>query len=682
MPRRAACRGRAAGPSLRRAAVPAGRRRYRLPALLPWLALPAAAAGQVATPAAPASGTAIPIPATGARADENAVRQAGDAFGTSIGREVIGLYNQQSVRGFSPVAAGNVRIDGLYFDPVIVPTPRLSRSTTIRVGLSALGNPFPAPTGLVDFGFRRPGDKAAASVQVGIDSWGTANAELDAVLPVSASLSLGLGALARFESGLDKTRDYKLGGALIARWTPAPGLTLMPFVNLTHTLLDDHRITFLTASEVLPQALPRRMRFGPDWVEGSNFETNLGLIGDWQIAPQWLLRVGLFRSSRIIDDQFSNLIRELRPDGSGRQFVFADPRLSFVSLSGEVRLTRRLDEGPRQHQFHLAMRGRAGDRRFGGSTVLDLGPVIIDQPSTVARPVFGFGVQQRDKVRQWTAGIAYEGRWRGVGEISAGLQYSDYQKRIDLPGGGIQATDARPLLYNITIAANITSRLVLYAGAVTGLEESGIAPGNAANRNEALPAIRTRQFDAGLRFAVTPDIKLVAGVFDISKPYFNLDAANRFDVLGDVINRGVELSVAGPVTRNVSIVAGAVLLWPRVTGDAVVQGRIGNRPVGAIDQRIEISADWRPPWLPGVSLDTKLAWRSAETATVSNRVAIPARANVDIGGRYRFRLARNTAMLRLQVTNLFDVRGYDLRSAGAYGPIPGRLVQGYVTVDF
>lgn len=56
--------------------------------------------------------------ATGQRAAENAVRQASDAFGTSIGREDIGLYDSESVRGFSPTAAGNVRIDGLYFDQV------------------------------------------------------------------------------------------------------------------------------------------------------------------------------------------------------------------------------------------------------------------------------------------------------------------------------------------------------------------------------------------------------------------------------------------------------------------------------------------------------------------------------------------------------------------------------------
>ena len=632
--------------------------------------------GQAAAPAP------TDIAATGSRAAENAVRQVGDAFGSTIGREVIGIYNQMNVRGFSPIAAGNVRIDGLYFDPVVPPSTRISRTTTIRVGLSALGSPFPAPTGLVDFGFRRPGDKATASALILADEWGTLNAELDAVLPASDALSFGLGASVRRESGLDATRENSMGGTLIARWNPAPGLTLMPFASLLYQSLDDHRLTFQTASEFLPPLLPRRQRFGPDWVNGTGLDANIGMLGDWRIAPQWLLRAGLFRSSRNRERQMTNLVRALQPDRTGTQRVIVDPRLNFAAVSGEVRLTRQIDEGPRRHQIHLAVRGRSGDRRFGGSDTLELGPVQIDTPSRVPEPAFRFSQQQFDDVKQVTGGIAYEGRWLGVGEVAAGLQWTDYKKRIDLPTGGVQATDARLLLYNVTLSANITDRLVVYAGTVNGLEESGIAPGNAINRNEALPAITTRQYDAGLRLAVTDQIKLVAGVFEITKPYFNLDANGRFDVLGDVANRGAEASIAGPLTRSLSIVAGGVWLWPKVSAPGALPGRIGERPVGAIGQRLEFSADWRPPFASGLSFDTRLAYRSSETATVSNSVAIPARTIVDLGGRYRFKLAGNNALLRVQVSNMFDVQGYDLRGAGAYGPIPGRLAQAYVTIDF
>jgi outer membrane receptor protein involved in Fe transport len=156
-------------------------------------------------------------------------------------------------------------------------------------------------------------------------------------------------------------------------------------------------------------------------------------------------------------------------------------------------------------------------------------------------------------------------------------------------------TDDRLLLYNITIAANITPTLVVYAGTVNGLEESGVAPGNAINRNVALPAIRTRQIDAGLRLALTDQIKLVAGVFDITKPYFNLDANGRFDVLGDVSNRGVEASIAGPLTPTLSVVAGGVFALLDIVVRAVSDDRMleAELLVGRIEEvhLVRISRD-------------------------------------------------------------------------------------------
>src|SRR5207245_3996795 len=38
------------------------------------------------------------------------------SFGLRLGLESIGLYGPGGVRGFNPQSAGNVRIDGLYFD--------------------------------------------------------------------------------------------------------------------------------------------------------------------------------------------------------------------------------------------------------------------------------------------------------------------------------------------------------------------------------------------------------------------------------------------------------------------------------------------------------------------------------------------------------------------------------------
>lgn len=47
------------------------------------------------------------------RAAENAVASAEDAFGTNVGMESTGIYSEADARGFSPVKAGNVRVDGM-----------------------------------------------------------------------------------------------------------------------------------------------------------------------------------------------------------------------------------------------------------------------------------------------------------------------------------------------------------------------------------------------------------------------------------------------------------------------------------------------------------------------------------------------------------------------------------------
>ena len=96
-------------------------------------------------------------PAAAQRTGENAVTAADDAFGTSVGNETIGLYGIDEVRGFSPASAGNIRIDGLYLGGIVIGNSRIQSGSTVKVGLSAQGYPFPAPTGIVELSLRPAG---------------------------------------------------------------------------------------------------------------------------------------------------------------------------------------------------------------------------------------------------------------------------------------------------------------------------------------------------------------------------------------------------------------------------------------------------------------------------------------------------------------------------------------------
>ena len=105
----------------------------------------------------------------------------------------------------------------------------------------------------------------------------------------------------------------------------------------------------------------------------------------------------------------------------------------------------------------------------------------------------------------------------------------------------------------------LTERATAYAGYTQGLEDSGIAASSAVNRGAILPDARTWQADAGLRFLLTPQVKLIAGIFEIDKPYFNLDTTNVDRELGRQSAGGFEFSASGAVTKNLNVTAAMLL---------------------------------------------------------------------------------------------------------------------------
>ncbi|WP_288380731.1 hypothetical protein, partial [uncultured Massilia sp.] len=253
------------------------------------------------------------------RSDENAMRQAEDAFGTSVGRETIGLYNSSSVRGFSPIAAGNARIEGLYFDQVWGLTPRIRRATNIRVGISAQGYPFPAPTGIVDYSFRKPGDSARLGLVTGGDSYGAAYVELDGEQPLAPGLSLGVGGAAGANEYPNGTNSRYRNAALSLRWQPFAGLELVPFWHRSETYDDEKAPSYLPRGSVLPPRIERRRFNGPEWADYRTTAMNGGLLATLRASPDWLLQGGIFRSMYADHRAFTHLLTDVTPDRTGNR---------------------------------------------------------------------------------------------------------------------------------------------------------------------------------------------------------------------------------------------------------------------------------------------------------------------------------------------------------------------------
>ena len=611
------------------------------------------------------SGTAL-----AQRTGENPVASAQDAFGTSVGNERVGLYFPQSARGFSPIQAGNVRINGMYFDYQADLSQRLTSGNNVRVGLTAQGYPFPAPTGVADFSLRLPGPEAVVSSVVGIGPFGGPRVEVDGQLPVTPTFGVAAGFGASDEELVYGGDRRLLSAALVARWRPAENLEVIPFWSIQDESGVEAQPIIFTGGDYLPPEIQRRRYFGPSWAQNEGRDYNYGVLTTFS-SGSWTLRGGMFRSIAHDERNFTPLFLNTTPDGEADRVVVSDRARRFASTSGELRLTRQLIEGDRLHQFHLMARGRMQDRRYGGGQQFALGPGRIDEPIVAPEPDFTLGQQTTDEVRQLTVGLGYEARWRGVGELSFGIQKPFYEKSVVRPSGPLPVTKASPWLLNGALSVIVNDDLVFYAGYTKGLEESPVAPDIAVNRGEAPPAIITQQMDAGFRYKFTEALSLVAGVFDVRKPYFALDPAQVFRNLGEVRNRGIEASLAGQITPRLNVVLGAVFLDARVSGDAVELGLIGRRPAGWIGRTVTAAVNWNVPWVDGLSLDLAYESSSDRVANRANTFVIPARYVASLGGRYRLDLFGKPTTIRAQALSVNNPYGFNNIGEGfTYNPPP------------
>jgi len=460
-------------------------------------------------------------------------------------------------------------------------------------------------------------------------------------------------------------------------------LRRLPFWARSVVRDDEAGPIYLTADGAPPATLPPEGRFdGPDWVYYSGRGTLFGTLLDVELARGWTLRAGAFDSSWADRRSGGQLALDVDAEGRYRQIAFVNPPSAFRSRSGEARLSWEARGEHATHRLHASLRAKHRRQRYDGAAEIDLGPRRWGDRIDLPEPDFAFGAQSRDAVRQTGLGLAWETRWRNGAQLAVGAQRVDDEKSVDRTDTGAAQTRSRPTLGYANGAWQVRPGWVVFGSATQGLEESGIAPQNAVNRGQPVPAIRTKQFEAGVRHALTPQLTLIAGAFQLEKPYFSLDAGNRFTALGQIATRGVEFSLVGSLHPRLSLVAGAVIADPRVEGPDVAAGLVGQDPVGFPRRKGLLSLDWRVPGMDGFSIDIGIDHRGAIAATTDNAVRLPSRTRVDLGARHAFTWHGHDAALRLGIGNALDQRVYALEGPGAYSPEDGRSAELVLSVDW
>lgn len=582
--------------------------------------------------------------------DERAVERASDAFGIRIGVEQIGLYSETQVRGFNLQDAGNYRINGSYFtrtggiiDPVL-------SGVLTRVGYNALDADFAAPSGIVEYRLRSPFDTPPVHAELALRDFGGRSFDLRVAQASTDGRIAGIigGQIMRGKSSSGLSPNYDRFGAVV-EWRPGSDTSLTGFASLNIFDLEGFYGVSATGA-ALPPRMKHPQRYVASWSDHDGSDLNFGLLGRSRLSETVDVSVSLVHSRLDLDRaDFTQLFVD--EGGRGHAIAFSNRPRQNSTWSGSLGGSWRPAEG---HRLYAELRSRQTRNRFAPGVSVDLGAFDLQQG--IARsPEPGMPPLPTtlDAIDQYSGAIGYEatmGRLR----VKGGVQRTRHRREITAPGRPPEATTQSPWLYDASIAFALSRDWTLFASATRGLEESGAAPGNAANRNEILPPAISSQQELGFRGRVTDGLTLIGSLFSIEKAAPGFDAYNVYGLFGKLRHRGAELSLVGNVSPNLRMVSGAVYLDARRSGEPVETGAWSKEAIGLPRWQAMTGITYAVPGIEGLSFDGQLNRSSSRRMSSRSKLRSGPLTTVDIGLRKGFDLGKAKMAIRARVSNLFD----------------------------
>jgi iron complex outermembrane receptor protein len=321
-------------------------------------------------------------------------------------------------------------------------------------------------------------------------------------------------------------------------------------------------------------------------------------------------------------------------------------------------------------------------RSFGGDAITNLGRVSIDDFSAVTQPDVIFTPGSQDRVHQYGVGVSLDELWPGRGSLGLGVQSVNYQRWIDTPGEPTATDRTNPLLPTARFTVMQGTKLLIYGSFTRGLEDSALAPANAANRGESPPATTTSQLDAGVRYTPHPGAQYLLGAFEVNKAYFNLNSSDIYAQLGQIRHRGLEASASINSGRGLVAVLGGVWLQAELQGHAGGASTPGNTPLGTVPLLLNADLDYGPSnWKPW-ALSCGWSGTSVRPATTNGSVQLPAYSQLSLTVRYEFTIFGHAGVARFDAQDVGDSNAMTIDSTGLVISERGRSFALTLTADF
>ncbi|SFH95758.1 iron complex outermembrane recepter protein [Collimonas sp. OK307] len=592
----------------------------------------------------------------------------------------VGYYENFTIRGFALDLASSYQINGMSIAGEQNVALENKESVEILKGLAGLQSGMAAPGGLINYVTKRPA--AVRSVTLETDSRGSRYLAADIGTLFGEQKQFGIRINAAHESlhsyvnDADGERNF---ASLAADWVITPQARLQFDAEYQHREQRSAPGYQLLGGTVIPSnVLPEKLLGAQPWAKPVTINSvNLNLRLDLDLTPDWHAYLAASRSRVVIDDNSAF------PYGCGYGATCGDggTPARYFSAGGDFDIydyrfpddTRRNDQLQAVLQGHLDTGKLRHDLTFGGSmfrrtvsqsdgvneyvgsdNIYNPNPIVY-APSPLTPDASYLRLDSRQKALFAVDRLSFTPQWQ---LIAGARQVWVNERALDVTGAATRATDKTLLLPQIALVYKPQADLSLYTSYSKGLTMGGQAPWWTENAFAFLPPTVSRQIEAGVKYDWRDQLSLSAAIFQMTKPYeYPMPDENGFTYVqqGTETHRGIELSAAGQVTKQLRLTASMAMIQARAE-DTGTPAYDGHQAINVPRLRAALYAAYTVPQIAGLSVLGGWQYSGSKAATREGNVDVPAYSLFNAGLRYKTSLSGHATVVRLSVDNLFDKR--------------------------
>jgi iron complex outermembrane receptor protein len=204
--------------------------------------------------------------------------------------------------------------------------------------------------------------------------------------------------------------------------------------------------------------------------------------------------------------------------------------------------------------------------------------------------------------------------------------------------------------------------MTLYATYASSLQQGDVAPGAAANANQALAPYRSKEWELGYKGQVHT-INLTAALFRIERPFANTNAENYFEITGNQVNYGAEISAQGNLFHRLMIDGGFTALNARLN-DTGIAATDGKRFVGTPDYKSNLLSEYRVPRFENLVVTGDWQFTGRRPQDDENLHFTGGFNTFDLGLRYTHMVLNKATTWRVSSNNITNARFYSTIAPG------------------